>query len=143
MTYKNTQIGYYLYIIMMAIVGFFLVLLVQSSFNPALAIMMGFIVFILFSFSSLTVEVDEEYVSLRFGYGIYSRDIALDDIDSVEIVRNKWYYGFGIKFWFWPRMIIYNIAGLDAIEIILYNGKIIRIGTNDPVKLSYSISSQI
>jgi hypothetical protein len=55
----------------------------------------------------------------------------LTEIASVKKVRNHWYYGWGIKLWFWPYMWIYNVSGFDAVELTMKNGKIYRIGTNE------------
>ncbi len=46
-----------------------------------------------------------------------------------------WYYGWGIRGWLWPKMWIYNVSGFDAVEIKLKNGKMYRIGTDEPKKL--------
>ena len=61
--------------------------------------------------------------------------IPIHNIERIGIVINKWYYGFGIRKikngW------LYNIQGLDAIELKMKNSKsIIRIGTADSKKLN-------
>ena len=43
----------------------------------------------------------------------------------------------------WPRMWIYNVAGLDAVEIKLRNGKTYRVGTDEPKKLEQAILRKI
>ena len=40
-------------------------------------------------------------------------------------------------------MWIYNVSGFDAVEIIMRNGKIYRIGTNTPGKLEAAIKQAI
>jgi hypothetical protein len=40
-------------------------------------------------------------------------------------------------------MRIYNISGFDAVEIKLKNGKIYRIGTNEPTILEQTIVHEI
>jgi hypothetical protein len=37
-------------------------------------------------------------------------------------------------------MWIYNVSGFDAVEITMKNGKIYRIGTDEPLKLEQAIS---
>ena len=49
--------------------------------------------------------------------------------------KNHWYYGWGIRLWFWPHMWIFNVSGFDAVEIRMKNGKIYRIGTDEPENL--------
>jgi hypothetical protein len=80
---------------------------------------------------------------IKFGYGIFKKRFKIKEIASVKIVRNKWYYGWGIRFWWKPRMIIYNISGYDAVEIKLKNKRIYRIGTDEPKKLEQAIKKRI
>jgi hypothetical protein len=81
-------------------------------------------------FSSLTVEVSEGEVQWYFGPGIWKYRIALADVDSINIVRNKWWNGFGIRMRRGFRL--YNVSELDAVELRLKSGDVRRIGTNDP-----------
>jgi len=67
----------------------------------------------------------------------------LHDILSVKTVKNHRYYGRGIRGWLWPKMCIYNVSGFDAVEIKLKNGKIYRIGTDEPKKLEQMILQSI
>ena len=84
---------------------------------------------ILLLFHSLTVSVDKNQVSLRFGIGLIRKSFPTAEIISTEPVRNHWFYGFGIRLtrtgW------LYNVSGLDAVQITLQNGKQARIGTDD------------
>ena len=59
---------------------------------------------------------------------------------SAEKVRNKWYYGFGIRLI--PGGQMYNVAGLDAVELKLTNGRVFRVGTDESDKLLTAIQSQ-
>ena len=81
-------------------------------------------------FSSLTVEIDEDAVRWHFGPGLWKYQIALADIDGSEIVRNTWWNGFGIRMR--PGFRLYNVSGLDAVELRLKSGDVRRIGTDDP-----------
>ena len=67
----------------------------------------------------------------------------LREIISVRAVKNHWYYGWGIRFWFWPRMVIFNVSGFDAVEIKMKNGKTYRIGTDEPKNLEHAIMQSI
>jgi len=104
---------------------------------------MVIVVFVLASFTSLQVTVDERYLHIKFGYGIYRKKFSLHDITSAKTVKNHWYYGWGIRGWLWPKMCIYNVSGFDAVEIQLKNGKIYRIGTDEPRKLEQAILDSI
>jgi hypothetical protein len=116
---------------------------VDSGTNFAVTAIMAFILFILASFATLTVSIDEKYLLIKFGYGIFRKSFLLNDVASVKAVKNHWYYGWGIRIWFWPYMWIYNISGFNAVEITLKNGKIYRIGTDEPEKLEQAISQLI
>jgi len=110
----------------------------DSGTNLVTTTFMILIVFVVASFSTLTVTVDEQFLKIRFGK-IFSKKFLLNEIATVKKVRNHWYCGWGIRFCFRPRMIIYNVYGLDAVEITMKNGKIYRIGTDEPDKLELAI----
>ena len=113
---------------------------IDSGPNFAVSAIMILILFILLSFSSLTVMIDENYLKIKLGYGIFRKKFLLKEIASVKTVKNHWYYGWGIRLFFWPYMWIFNVSGFDAVEIIMKNGKIYRIGTDEPKKLEQSIN---
>jgi hypothetical protein len=84
-------------------------------------------------FSTLTVEVTESSVVLKFGPGLIRKRFPLSSIRSVRAVRNEWYYGWGIHML--PRGWLYNVSGLDAVELELMDDCIHRIGTDQPSEL--------
>jgi hypothetical protein len=88
-------------------------------------------------FSSLTVSVGEGELRWFFGLGLWHYGTALTDIQSTGVVRNKWYYGFGIRML--PGFRLYNVGGLDAVEIKLRDGRVRRIGTDDPAGLAAAL----
>ena len=151
-TYKHTQTGYLMLAITLVVLVFFALLhttalaepaSVDSGPNFAVTAIMALILFILGSFATLTVTIDENYLRIKFGYGIFRKKFPLGEINSAQAVRNHWYYGWGIRIWFWPYMWIYNISGFDAVEITLKDGKIYRIGTDEPKNLELAISQKI
>lgn len=150
--YKHTQIGYLMLVVTLAVLVFFVwiytmalneVPAVDSGPNLAVSAVMFFVIFILLSFAKLNVSIDEKYLKVKFGYGIFKKSFLVDEIVSAKIVKNKWYYGWGVRLWFWPRMFIYNVSGFDAVEIKMTNGKIYRIGTNQPQQLELEINKQL
>ncbi|HAM88868.1 TPA: hypothetical protein DDY55_03590 [Candidatus Falkowbacteria bacterium] len=116
---------------------------VDSGTNFAVTLTMILTVFILASFSSLHVIIDEEYLRIKFGFGIYQKKFLLSDIVSAKSVKNKWYNGWGIRWCFWSRTWIYNVSGFDTVEIKLKNNKTYRIGTDEPKKLEQAIQNSI
>lgn len=150
MHYKHTQIGYLMVVVTLVVLVLFAWLHIMAAAEPpsvnsgsnfAITAIMALILFILASFCSLQVSLDEKYLRIKFGYGIYRKKFLLEDIMSAKTVKNHWYYGWGIRRWFWPKMWIYNISGFDAVEIKLKNGKIYRIGTDEPKKLEQAIKT--
>jgi hypothetical protein len=116
---------------------------VDSGANFAVTFIMTLIVLLLASFTSLTTTIDENYLHIKFGYGAFTKKFALNEITSVKTVKNHWYYGWGIKVWFWPYMWIYNISGFNAVEIVLKNGRVYRIGTDVPAELESALKTRL
>ena len=92
-------------------------------------------------FRSLTVQLHPDYLKFYFGPGLFGKKIALTDITSCTTVKNRWWYGWGIR-WI-PNGWLYNIAGFDAIELILKTGKRVRIGTDQPAELAAAVNSAL
>lgn len=143
MIYKHAQVGHLIIFVLLAEVLLFVIILTQAGFNSIILGTMLFILFILVSFASLTVMIDENYLRIKFGYGIFRKRFMLKEIISVRAVENHWYYGWGIRLWWWPRMLIFNVSGFDAVEIKMKNGKTYRIGTDEPKKLEYALTEAI
>ena len=142
MNYQHTQPGHLILWTLLFVVLFFVGLLVYTEIYESVFIML-FVILLLTSFASLTVTIDAKDLRIQFGYGIYKKCFDLRDIASSRIVRNKWYFGWGIRVWFWPYMWIFNVSGFNAIEIKLKNGKIYRIGTDEPKELEQAIQRSI
>ena len=53
-------------------------------------------------------------------------------------VRNKWWYGYGVRKV--PNGWMYNVAGLDAVELELGEDRVFRIGTDDPAALMAALT---
>lgn len=146
--YKHTQIGYLTLVITLAVLVFFSWLQitaraeppsVDSGTNFAVTAMMAFILFILASFATLNVAIEGRFLRIRFGWGIFHKKFPLTDIAAVRKVKNHWYYGWGIRLWFWPKMWVSNVSGFDAVELTMKNGKIYRIGTDEPNALEEAL----
>ncbi len=140
MRYKHTQIGYLMLFVILGVMLLFAYIGVQEESSVfLLRIVMIGILLVLASFSYLMVTIDTEYISVRFGYGVFKKRFALKDIQTVRAVKNSWYYGWGIRVWFWPKMWIYNISGFDAVELTMKDGSIVRIGTDEPQLLEQEL----
>jgi hypothetical protein len=67
------------------------------------------------------------------------RHSQLDEIEKIAIVGNHWWNGFGIRMAAGFRL--YNVSGLDAVELRLKSNEIRRIGTDDPRGLAEALKS--
>jgi hypothetical protein len=152
MKYKHTQIGYLMLIVTLAVSVLFAWIYITDSAEtpsvdsgPNLLItgVMALILLIIGSFCSLQVIIDGKYLRIKFGYGIFQKKFSLDDVMSAKTVKNHWYYGWGIKMWLWPKMLIYSVSGFDAVEVKLKNGRTYRIGTDEPEKLEQALLESI
>jgi hypothetical protein len=100
------------------------------------------ILIILLIFYKLDVEVTDHTVDIRFGIGLIYRHIDISNISKATVVRNHWWMGWGIRFGL--NYTLYNVSGLDAVELTLKGKKRkIRIGTNAPSELAYIINQKI
>jgi len=92
-------------------------------------------------FGALTVEVDDATIRLRFGVGLIRKTFSLADVASCQPVRNPWWWGWGIRLI--PGGWLYNVSGLDAVELVLKSGKRFRIGTDEPQVLKDFLQAKL
>ncbi len=145
MPYKHTQIGKLIIIVLLLIIldfGF-IFKYAGAELNSTIIFLMSLVLFIIFSFTTLNVMINKNYLKIKFGYGIFRKKFSLQEITSAKAVKNHWYYGWGIRWWLWPKMWIYNVSGFDAVEIKMKNNKIFRIGTDEPQVLESAIKQAI
>ena len=150
--YKHTQIGYLMLSVTLAVLTIFAWAQITARMEPpsydsgsnfAVSALMALILFVLVSFSTLTVAVDKQFLSICFGWGVFRKKFLVSEMASVARVKNRWYYGWGIRVCFWPKMWIFNVSGFDAVEITMKDGTIYRIGTDDPERLDAAIKEVI
>ena len=84
-------------------------------------------------FWGLTAEVNRTEIRLYFGLGLIGRTICRQRIAQVAQVRNRWWYGWGIRLT--PHGWMWSMGGLDAVELTYQNNKRFRIGTDQPQAL--------
>jgi len=139
MRYEHTQIGYVTGgLTLAALPLFYCAFIVEDGHLGVFgyAILGGFGALAIL-FSSLTVKVTEEELVFYFGPGFWTRRFALDDIVSVKVVRNSPLYGWGIRYthhgW------LYNVSGLQAVEVTIRGEEQLRIGTDEPEALKAAL----
>jgi len=136
--YEHTQVGH---LVIAATTAVILIIIVSViDFGPVWVVLPVAIaiLLILATFSTLTVSVRNGTLSLAFGpIRLFRKNWPLSGIVTVTIVKNPWYYGWGIRWT--PRGPLYNIAGFAAVEVTLASGKVFRIGTDEPEELKRAI----
>jgi len=139
--YEHTQVGYLIIVAMAAVMVLIGVVLANAGINWIAIGVLVVIAIALVLFSSLTVVIWEEELEARFGPGPIRKRFKLNEIESCRVVKNHWYYGWGIRLT--PHGVLYNVSGFDAVEIKLRTGKKFRIGTDVPQELEEAIRQAI
>lgn len=147
MKYREKQISAFIIIIL-----FIVEFLIFSSYffqwgNKPLdtltfSILSIFLIIILLLFYKMETFIDKDFIQIFFGIGIIRKKIEIRNIKNLEVVKNRWYYGWGIRLI--KNGLLYNIKGFNAIELKFKNRKsIIRIGTQDTEKLKSEIEKNM
>ena len=139
---QTSNVAFFVAIAVLAVVG-----VVISAFDersPGVFVLwgaLGAITVGIGSLSRLTVTVGGGRVEARFLLGWPVRRIDLRQVVEAERVRNRWYLGWGIR-WV-PHGWMFNVWGLDAVELRLRSDRVFRIGTDDPDRLLEAIRSEL
>ncbi len=121
-SYKHTQIGYLMLVVLLAVLILFSWIQITARAEPpsyysgtnfGVTAVMALILFILASFTTLSVSIDEKYLRIKFGYGIFRKKFSVSEIALVAQVKNHWHYGWGMRLWFWPRPHLQTSFGRD------------------------------
>ncbi len=143
--YQHTQQSHVWMMVLAPIEAVVLLALIVTGAGIAalvgVMLVFGIVMVVGLVFSRLTVEVDGGAVRLAFGSGWPRKTIPLHQVTSAQRVRNRWWYGFGMRKipggWMW------NVAGLDAVELTLATGKKFRVGTDQPDALLDALSGKV
>ena len=140
MNYKHTQVGTVILILTSAVVVFLFYINKQEN-HMFVWLTTAFLSILLILFGTLTVEITDTEISCRFGPGLIHKEFPLDEITGARIVTNPWYYGWGIRWT--PHGWMYNVSGLQAVELSLASGEKFRIGTDQPEELAAAVQTAI
>lgn len=135
--YKHTQVGYVIIVAMTAGMVMVGISLAGSGFDWSPTVALTILAVALVLFYSLTVVIREEDLEIRLGAGIIRKKFKLADIESCRVVKNAWYYGWGIRLT--PHGWLYRVSGFQAVEIKLNTGRRYRIGTDAPGQLEEAL----
>ena len=146
-TKKFTQFGTFSVIVMLPIFIFSLIMLFMKGLdNFVMGAIFGVLalslLICLLIFYKITIYINETYISFKLGIGLVSKKYLIADIKSCKPVKNEPLFGIGIKII--PNGMLYNVSGLQAIELTFKNRKSkIRIGTNQPEEIASIINKMI
>jgi len=137
MAYRHTQVG--TLILFFVGLGALMVLwlAIAQGWNPIGAAVLGGLVLAAGLFYSMTVRIQGATLEWRFGPGLIRKRAALAEIRDVRVVRNPWYYGWGIHWT--PQGWVFNVSGFGAVAITLASGKRYRLGSDEPQELAEAI----
>lgn len=138
--YRHTQYGALMFVVFLltgVLIAVVAVAIIGEGRMLAAIIMICVYLLGLGMFYASTIEISEGQVKFWFGIGIVRKTIALSDIQSSMEVDIPWYYFWGVKSipggWYW------SIAPGTGVEIVLKNGSIVLMGTNQPKELKQAI----
>ena len=137
MEYRHTQTAVAPFFMFAAAVIVYFIVVGSKDSTAELNLLMGALFTIIgvtmILFSRLTTTIADGTVTVAFGAGWPFRRMPVADISQAREVRNTWWYGWGMRKirhgW------MYNVWGLDAVELDLPYGKKFRIGTDEPLNL--------
>ncbi len=140
--YRHTQYGVLMFVVFLitgVLIAVVALAIIAEDRMLAAIVMICVYLFGLGMFYSFTIEISEGKLKFWFGVGIIRKTYALSEVQSTKEVETPWYYFWGVKSisggWLW------SIAPGTAVEIVLKNGRIVHLGTNQPKKLKQAIDT--
>jgi len=139
--YRHTQVAWGALVGLAAAVTFFVVAGTLTGTGRLGWILGVLVAGIALLFGTLTTEIENGELRCRFGVGLVRKRFRLDSIEKAETVRNRWYYGWGIRYT--PHGWMFNVWGLRAVEVSFRCGRRFRIGTDEPDRLARAINERV
>ncbi len=137
--YRHTQIGYVILFSLGAAALFLLYMLMVNGFHWVALLVLLTLGIAAWLSGSMTVSVDEDCLTVGWGLGAMRKRIRVDEIETWRVVKNPWYYGWGIKII--PRGWLFNVSGFWAVELNMKNGRCYRCGTDEPQELVKALTT--
>jgi hypothetical protein len=134
--YRHRQIGWTI-IIVLGLAALFAAVAGLATPRPTLLLVVAVLLLTGLLFSSLTIEVTESELVWFFGPGFLKRRVARSEIAKAEPARNKWWWGWGVHLT--PRGWLYNVDGLESVEITQKDGSLFRLGADEPQALTRAL----
>ncbi len=115
MIYQNRQLALWIFVMMFVFIVY--LIWIASTIDSWWFIWLWSTFTILLGalFWCLEVKVNADEILLSYGFSFINKKIQRQQILQVEVVRNAWWYGLGIRLT--PHGWMWSISGLDAIEL--------------------------
>ena len=98
------------------------------------------LLFVFAMFSDFKTVIVDNKILLKYGIGLLKKEIDVSRISSVKVVRNKWYYGWGIRYY--GRGWMWNYKGFEAVELQFKDRKSnFRIGSGKAEELKECLNT--
>lgn len=136
--YAHRQVGWLTAGLVSVVLAFVVWQFLSAGLTVPALLCLSLLVVFVGLFGSLGVTVDASALRLRFGVGMIRRSVPIRTIRGFRIVQTRWFYGWGIRFT--PRGWLWNVAGLEAVELDLENGSHFTVGTDDPDGLARALA---
>jgi hypothetical protein len=139
--YEHRQVGWVTIIVLFAIAVLICVAaaITEPSERTLSYSMVPILLVVAALFSSLTVRVTERHLMWYFGMPGIGRRVALSDITSIRAIKTTILEGWGIHLtwhgWVW------NVAGFNAVQIVLRSGMRFAVGTPEPQAVIDAVQS--
>jgi hypothetical protein len=139
--YKHTQFGYFLFFTYCGVFVVMAYLYLVRDYPPVYLTGMILILIVTGLLAALTVRVNGREIKIKFGVGVIRKGFRLDEIATFRVVKNPWYYGWGIRYT--PRGWLFGVSGFSAIELEMKDGRFYRIGTDEPNILANALNKAL
>jgi hypothetical protein len=133
--YREIQIGWALLTVFALVLLLILIILRTGPLQPVSLVPLILVLLAAAMFGFMSVNVTDDAVQITMGVGFLRRRVERADIRRLTVVRNPWYWGWGVRLYSAGTGTMYSVHGFNAIELTLGEGRTVRIGTRDPERL--------
>lgn len=117
-----------------------ILILFAQHFSSFWLMVIGGLTVCLFLVHSLIVEVNANFVRIKYGPGLVQKKIKIQEITDCRQVENSSWYSFGF-IRFGPDFVLYNVSGKQAVELTIADRQLkVRIGTDKPEQVCQAIA---
>jgi hypothetical protein len=115
--------------------------LLQEQNYQVVVLVLGLFFSIFLLFYALHIKISNSRLEIRFGIGLIKWTYTLDQISAATVVKNPWYYFWGIKSIRGGWFIAANPG--TAVQLNFADGRIIRLGSFQPEALKKALDRNL